>query len=250
MGSFTPFERVLAALGSLAAIAAFILAVWLALAGSRPKEATQASPSPTPVPPTIIIQSAASPSVENPPPVIIYRSSEVVTSAPSVPRTRERVNAPTPEVKPQLEASTETLRAPVAPLAKTSLSPASSALLFVAELGDHEGVKRWLANGADPNAISVDGKTPLMLAATNGHHDICQTLVLAGALTSAIDQRRRNALHYAAEGGHNDVVKYLLDHGAPVEEIDVDGNTPLLLAERGGHETSAKVIRRIVLNIR
>ena len=131
--------------------------------------------------------------------------------------------------------------------AKPPLPESSTALLYATKFGDHDGVKRWLAGGADPNAAESDGKTPLMFAAENGHHDLCKTLVSAGGVISKKDVRGRTALHYAAEGGHNDLVKYLLDHGASPDVIDNEGSTAFTLAQQGGHNATAGVIKKALL---
>jgi hypothetical protein len=243
MGSLTPTERVIAVLGSLAAVAALYLA-WLTFVNSRPKESVQPS-SPTIQIQPVIVQSAIPEPVEiTRPSVSNYYGSEPVaieTPTPSL-----KVSEPSPEVKPQYETLSKAHSIEVVPPPQPSLSAFSSALLSATALGDHNSVKRWLDNGADPNATLYDGKTPLILATRNGHHDICKTLVLAGAEPTMRDQRGRNALHYAAEGGHNDLVTYLLDHGVPATAIDNEGNTPLTLAELGRHNTCASVIRKVL----
>lgn len=243
MGSLTPFERVIAVIGSLTAVAGFCLAV-IAFLNSLPKEPVQVAPPPVPAPTVIIqvVQPTPAEPIEVESPVSAHHASgPVAIASPSV-----EVYQPPPEVKPQTEALNRAHFSTVAPPAKPSLSAVSSALISVTPLGDHDNVKRLLNHGADPNAAFDDGKTPLMLAAENGHHDICKTLVLAGAITTMTDRRGRNPLHYAAERGHNDLVQYLLDYGAPVAAIDNEGNTPLMLAQMRGHNTCAAAIQKVL----
>ena len=45
-----------------------------------------------------------------------------------------------------------------------------------------------LENGADPNAIDVDGTTPLMYAALYGHLEMMHLLLEAGADINAVDK--------------------------------------------------------------
>ena len=66
-----------------------------------------------------------------------------------------------------------------------------------ASAGHIEAVKQHLAAGADVNAKTDDGGTPL---------------------------------HYAADGGHMEVAELLIAKGADVNALSVDGDTPLDLA--------------------
>lgn len=154
------------------------------------------------------------------------------TQAPASPST------PQPEYK-QLPAPAPVILTPP-PTAAGNPQP----FLFAVMSGDHDLVKRWLANRADVNASGADQKTALMIAAENGDHDICKSLWRGGAMLNRIDLRGRSALHYAAERGHNDVAKFLVEQGASVQIQDREGNTPLLLAERGGHNSTASIIRK------
>lgn len=245
MGSLTPFERVIAVLGSLTAVAGFCLAVIVFL-NSLSKDPVQVAPPAVPAPTVIIqvVQPTPAEPIEVESPVSAHHASQPVAIATPIPRVE--VYQPPPDVKPQTEALNQAHFSTVDPPVKPSRSIVSSALISVTSFGDHDNVKRLLSQGADPNAAFDDGKTPLMLAAENGHHDICKTLVMAGANTTMTDRRGRNPLHYAAERGHNDLVQYLLDYGAPVAAIDNEGNTPFMLAQIRGHNTCAAVIQKVL----
>lgn len=54
-----------------------------------------------------------------------------------------------------------------------------------------------LATGANPNAVSDLGMTPLHVAAQRSSHDIIQVLLGAGADVSAQDNGGRLPIHYA-----------------------------------------------------
>lgn len=245
MGPLTPFERVIAVLGSLTAVAGFCLAV-MAFMNSLPKNPVQVASPPVPAPTVIIqvVQPAPAEPIKVESPVLAHHAREPVAIATPIPSVD--VYQLPPEVKPQSEVPNRAPFSTVETSTKPPLSAVSSALIAVTRFGDHDNVKRLLSQGADPNAAFDDGKTPLMLAAETGHHDICKTLVLAGANTTMTDRRGRNPLHYAAEGGHNDLVQYLLDYGAPVAAIDNEGNTPLMLAQMRGHNTCAAVIQKVL----
>lgn len=78
-------------------------------------------------------------------------------------------------------------------------------------------VKRWLAEGADPNGMTEAGDTALLIAATNGRADLVEALIAGGA---KVDLRRRGSwdeetpLYAAAAHGFTSVVRLLIDAGA------------------------------------
>ena len=205
---------------------------------SHSKESNQPSPPPTQTQPVVIVQSSVVlVPVAEPTPSVPATYHPPVSETASSTVEKEALREPQSKVEIAVNA-----HFPVAP--KPRLSESSLGLLNAAGVGNHDNVKQLIASGADPNAVSDYGKTPLMLAAENGHHDICETLISEDALTDITDQRGRNALHYAAEGGHNDVVRFLLDHRVPAYAVDNEGNTPLALAQRHRHRTCAESIAK------
>ena len=93
-------------------------------------------------------------------------------------------------------------------------------------------VAAFLVNkGADVNARSTDGWTPLMLAAGNGRLDVVKYLVDKGANVNAQDKGDWTPLLSAAcEGGEMDMVKYLVSKGANVNARSKTGQSALTLA--------------------
>ena len=67
-----------------------------------------------------------------------------------------------------------------------------NALLDAAKNGDIEAVKQHLAAGADVNAKSGDGTTPLHNAAVYGHNEVAELLIANGAEVNAIIVSGRN----------------------------------------------------------
>jgi ankyrin repeat protein len=65
-------------------------------------------------------------------------------------------------------------------------------LLDAAKNGDIEAVKQHLAAGADVNAKTGDGTTPLHNAAVYGHNEIAELLIANGASVNAIIVSGRN----------------------------------------------------------
>ena len=65
-------------------------------------------------------------------------------------------------------------------------------LLDAAKKGDIEAVKQHLAAGADVNAKTADGTTPLHNAAVYGHNEVAELLIANGAEVNAIIVSGRN----------------------------------------------------------
>ena len=88
-----------------------------------------------------------------------------------------------------------------------------------------------IATGADPNAVTEFGDTPLHLAATyNKHFLIIQTLLAVGSEPNARNSRENTPLHLAVRGKGNKttaIVEALLAAGADPNARDEDEWTPL-----------------------
>ena len=97
--------------------------------------------------------------------------------------------------------------------------------------GDVAKLNRLIKAGADVNATSKDGWTPLHWAARKGHTDAVIALLEAGADVNATDERDLTPLYWAAFKGHTDAVIALLEAGADVRATDNRGRTPLDLAK-------------------
>ncbi|KAJ7298032.1 hypothetical protein O6H91_Y020900 [Diphasiastrum complanatum] len=108
-----------------------------------------------------------------------------------------------------------------------------------------------LQQGANVNAISHIGQTPLMLACKAGSLACVQQLLEHGANVLSFDTSySRTPLHYAAKGGHTECVKRLLiaaqtgtvNDSWYINVRDAKGTTPLHLAARRGHLAVLKVL--------
>jgi ankyrin repeat protein len=92
-------------------------------------------------------------------------------------------------------------------------------------------VNLLLAHGADVNAQTAAGQTPLMEAALNGRTDIVKTLLRNSANPNAQETTSGyTALMLASMKDHAEIVTLLLDHGADVNAQDKQGNTALTFA--------------------
>ena len=104
---------------------------------------------------------------------------------------------------------------------KPSNPAADRALLKAAEFGNIEAVKQHLADGAEVNAKSSGGRTPLHWAANRGHEEVAELLIAKGAEVNAMDVLLGwTPLDYA-EGETADL---LLKHGGKTgEELEAEG---------------------------
>ena len=94
-----------------------------------------------------------------------------------------------------------------------------------------------LAHEANPNAKSVDGWTPVLVAAQNSHLDTLQLLLLKGGDPAVAKSGGFTPLHLAAQYGHLDVAKMLLDFERDLDPapLSESRSTPLFLAASNGH---------------
>lgn len=136
----------------------------------------------------------------------------------------------------------------------------NDALIMAAGHGDPKEVVESLVAGADPEAASLAGVTPLLAAAYGGNVDAVRAVVGRGAQVNRVANGFRawtwtgaklplgqqalaqaaslgdTALILAAQLGHEDVVAFLLDHGANPKLANPQGDTPLSVAAEQGHD--------------
>lgn len=99
-------------------------------------------------------------------------------------------------------------------------------------MGDEEGVRKLLAEGANVNEVESD-VTLLEAAAYSGHEGVCSLLLEAGASPTSYapdDRRHTTPLHAAARGGRAAVCRRLIAAGADVDVPDSGKSTPLMYA--------------------
>jgi len=117
-----------------------------------------------------------------------------------------------------------------------------NALIDAAKNGDIEAVKQHLAAGADVNAKTGDGTTPLHYAAAKGSKEVAELLIAEGADVNAKGNIGGTPLHTATRGNHKEVAELLIAEGADVDAKDNIGGTPLHLAAREGHMEVAELL--------
>ena len=103
-------------------------------------------------------------------------------------------------------------------------------LILAAEKGDSAAVIYLLKKGADPNAETDMGITPLMYATEGGHFTVVKMLVLNGADLNEKPYGGVTALTSAVWKNNLDIAEYLILKGADVNLGDRHGITPLIYA--------------------
>lgn len=90
--------------------------------------------------------------------------------------------------------------------------------------GNVTQVRRFLDDGANPNAADMRGITVLMIASHSGHVGVANVLAAHGAKVNARNEAGVSALMYAVSESHADVVKALVTAGADVDLTDSSGD--------------------------
>ncbi len=115
-------------------------------------------------------------------------------------------------------------------------------LSIAASWGYADVVKLLLAAEANVNTADNGGFTPLHEASFNGHADVVKLLLAAGANVNATINGGFTPLHEASNEGHAEVVKLLLTTGANVNAVTDDGFTPLFFASLFGNAETVKIL--------
>jgi serine/threonine-protein phosphatase 6 regulatory ankyrin repeat subunit B len=113
-----------------------------------------------------------------------------------------------------------------------------SALMIAVDEGQLPVAARLLGAGADPNAVSRFGETPLMLAISAGNTAMADLL----RNHRATDGEAAGQLFVAARRGNAAEMTRLLDAHTPADMVDRRGRTPLLAAVRADHRDVAALL--------
>ena len=118
----------------------------------------------------------------------------------------------------------------------------ATALDVAAYAGRLNAVELLVKDGADVNAQTAAGYTPLHLAALKGHVDVVDFLLKHGAEIDPVSTDGDTPLHLAAASGNVEVVQHLLDEGADRSIRDFSGRTPYNIAMAHGNDAAAKLV--------
>jgi ankyrin repeat protein len=158
-----------------------------------------------------------------------------------------------------------TLRAPVLERVHndgdTNLSEGSTPLMRAAKDADVAVTRALLDAGADVNARTKTGKTPLMYAASRlggfrgtpnrgTERDALAVVALCldrGAAIDAMDENGQTALHLSVARGEDSLLRLLAERGANLQVKDKQGRTALDLATAGGRGSGGPNSRKAAL---
>lgn len=119
--------------------------------------------------------------------------------------------------------------------------------LFVAVRANRYEIARYLLErGATPDAAGEAGP-PLVEAVARGTPEMVRLLVQRGANPGVTDATGSTPLHTAVASGRIELVRILLDGGAPANAADHAGNTPLhVLAAKNGRAGGLEIARLLL----
>lgn len=103
-------------------------------------------------------------------------------------------------------------------------------LMYATEKGNLDIIRLLVERKADINKKPYNGITALMVAAKNNYYDVAEYLVSQKAQLNIRDSEGITAVHYAAALNNYDVMDMLIFYGADKELADSKGNTPLISA--------------------
>ena len=115
-------------------------------------------------------------------------------------------------------------------------------LLFAVASDQKNAVKLLLDNEADPDAISKFTETPLIVAVKKQNLEIAEILLRAGADVNLGDKYNVTPLHYASVYGYFYITDLLLYYEAAIFKRSTDGTTPLMAAIWSGYADIADLL--------
>ncbi|XP_054127901.1 ankyrin repeat and SOCS box protein 11 isoform X2 [Melozone crissalis] len=103
-------------------------------------------------------------------------------------------------------------------------------LIAQACLGGHVAcAKVLLENGAQVNAATIDGVTPLFNACCSGSA-ACVSMLLEFGAKAQLGSHLPSPIHEAAKRGHRECMETLLAHGVDIDQEDPQHGSPLYMA--------------------
>ncbi|KAF8947555.1 26S proteasome non-ATPase regulatory subunit 10 [Haplosporangium gracile] len=109
----------------------------------------------------------------------------------------------------------------------------------VTSVGNVEITTLLLSKGANVNAKTETGTTPLHYASSKNHLDVARILLDKGADPKLDDDNKQTPLHRAAVRGYTPLTKLLIEKGSRINTPDSVRNTPLHLACQDEHGETA-----------
>jgi len=123
------------------------------------------------------------------------------------------------------------------------------ALHLAARAGKAKTVQILLERGAEIEARTKEGQTPLMIAAENGQDEVARVLCEQKADVDATDDRGNTALHIAAQSSSKVIIQLLLNKGADSEARNNAGKTASEIMEERGFSFTKLVMAKSVTGL-
>lgn len=128
---------------------------------------------------------------------------------------------------------------------------AQSTLLCIASRGGSSEIFKILIEfGANPNATTEKGDTPLICAARNGHIECLEYLLDMGVNVNGRGHRGWSALHWAALNGRYEIAATLAAYGAEIDAVTDDGSSSIFLGCLSGHSSLVEDLIKFGSNVR
>jgi ankyrin repeat protein len=105
-----------------------------------------------------------------------------------------------------------------------------------------EAANLLIRYGSDVNKITAAYETPLLIAVKNQNEEIAEALIRAGAEIDFSDIHDATALHYASIYGYFQLVDMLLYYDASIDKKTTDGITPLTASIWAGNADVADLL--------
>lgn len=115
-------------------------------------------------------------------------------------------------------------------------------LVFAVANNKPEAVRTILSFNPEIDVVTSAYETPLMIAVKNNSFEIAEMLIRAGANIDTGDLYGATSLHYAALYGYLDLTDLLLYYDAQTGLRTIEGTTPLLTAVWAGHHPVADLL--------
>lgn len=109
--------------------------------------------------------------------------------------------------------------------------------------------KILLEYGANPNAKTEKGDTPLVCAARNGHIECLEWLLELGVDVNGRGHRGWTALHWAALNGRYEIAATLVAYGGDLDAVTKEGSSCIYLGCLSGHASLVEDLIKYGANI-
>lgn len=107
-------------------------------------------------------------------------------------------------------------------------------------------VRLLVSRGADVNARTPIGVTPLHVAVRHNRAAAVRQLLALGADVEAEFGAGGLPIHFAAHAGEPQIIRLLIQYRSPLQARDGYGFTPLLITQRLGHQEATEILLRAI----